>query len=115
MESPIKEVISKAPSDHGTCFQDLGHVFSPDHHVSVVELDVNIRLLVYQVIGSSGRGQADQFPEVTAQLMATGSLHFRKRGGEKGERGEDKKLTLLRILIYVKIFGNLVLLRPHQY
>lgn len=87
---PIKEVISEAPGDHGTCFQDLGHVFSPDHHVSVVELDVHVRLLVNQVISSSSRGQPNQFPEVTAQLMAAGSLHFRKGGGEKGERRRQK-------------------------
>lgn len=73
---PVEEVVPEAPGDHGPCFQDFGHVLSTDHHVPVVELDIHIRLLVDQVISSSGWGQPHQFPEVTAQLMATRSLYI---------------------------------------
>ena len=76
MVPPVEEVVSEAPGGHGARLQDLGHVLPPDHHVSVVELDVNVGLLVDQVVSASGGGQADQFPEVTAQLVAPRSLQF---------------------------------------
>lgn len=77
--APVEEVIPKAPGDHGPCLQDFGHVLSADHHVPVVELDIDIGLLVDQVISPSSWGQPHQFPEVTAQLVASRSLQFNKQ------------------------------------
>lgn len=64
------------PGDHGPSFRDFAHVLSPDHHVPVVELDVHIGLLIDQVVSPSSWGQPHQFPEVTAQLMASRSLYL---------------------------------------
>lgn len=77
--------------------------------MSVVELDIHVGLLVNQVISSSSRGKPNQFPEVTAQLMAPGGLHFTRREKAAGRKEETKKLTLLEILIYVKLVGKLFL------
>lgn len=63
--------------------------------MSVVELDVDVRLLVDQVISSSSRGQPNEFPEVTAQLVAPWSLHFSSevRGKKYWEAEGNKELT----------------------
>lgn len=84
-------MVPETPGDHGARFQDFGHVLSPDHHVPVVELDIHIRLLVDQVISSSSRGQPHQFPEVTAQLMASWSLHVEKAEENSRESEKDNR------------------------
>lgn len=81
--STVEEVIPETLCDSGADPEYLGHVLPTDHHVSVVELNVNIRLHVQQVVSSSSWRQTHQLPEVTVQLMTT-------RGLEKEEeRRED--------------------------
>ncbi|TNN78893.1 hypothetical protein EYF80_010819 [Liparis tanakae] len=63
--SEVEEVIPEALRDGGPDTEDLGDVLSSDHHVSVVKLDVHVRLLVQQVVGAACRSQANQLPEVT--------------------------------------------------
>lgn len=64
----------------------------------VVELDIDIRLLVDQVISPSSWGQPHQFPEVTAQLVASRSLQFNKQKGKAEGVRQTRKLTVLKIL-----------------
>jgi len=45
--SEVEEVIPEALRDGGPDTEDLGDVLSSDHHVSVVKLDVHVRLLVH--------------------------------------------------------------------
>lgn len=74
MVSAVEEVIPEALCDSGADPEYLGHVLPTDHHVSVVELNVHIRLLIQQVVSSSSRRQTHQLPEVTGQLMTSRSL-----------------------------------------
>lgn len=67
-------MLPEALRDGGSDPEDLGDVLSSDQHVSVVQLDVHVRLLVQQVVGAACRSQADQLPEVTVQLVASRRL-----------------------------------------
>lgn len=60
--------------DHGAHLEDFGHVLAPDHHVPVVKLHVHLGILVEQVVGAPGRGQAQELPVVAAQLVASRRL-----------------------------------------
>lgn len=53
--STAEEVIPEALSNSGADPEDLGDVLPSDKHVSVVQLDVNIRLFVQQIVGPSCR------------------------------------------------------------
>lgn len=44
--STAEEVVPEALCDRGSDSEDLGDVLSSDQHVSVVQLDVHVRLLV---------------------------------------------------------------------
>lgn len=69
-----EEVLSEAVRDRGAHPQDFGHVFSTDHHVPIVELNVHVGLLVQQIVGAAGRSETDQLPEIAVQLVASWSL-----------------------------------------
>lgn len=89
---PVEEVVSEAPGDDGARLQDFGHVLPADHHVSVVELDVHVGLLVDQVVSTSGGGQPDQLPEVAAQLVAPRSLVLNRAGRKRGREKETESV-----------------------
>lgn len=44
--STAEEVVPEALCDCGSDSEDLGDVLSSDQHVSVVQLDVHVRLLI---------------------------------------------------------------------
>ena len=92
MVPPVEEVVSEAPGDHGARLQDFGHVLPADHHVSVVELDVHVGLLIDQVVSTSGGGQPDQLPEVAAQLVAPRSLVLNRAGRKRGREKETESV-----------------------
>lgn len=54
--SAAEEVVPEALRDGGSDPEDLGDVLPSDQHVSVVQLDVHVRLLVQQVVGPACRG-----------------------------------------------------------
>lgn len=81
-------MVPEALCDGGSDPEDLGDVLSSDQHVSVVQLNVHIRLFVQQVVCAAGWSQADQLPEVTVQLVATGCL---------GEGDRDALKTVFHI------------------
>lgn len=51
--SLAEEVVPEALRDGGSDSEDLGDILSSDQHVTVVQLDVNIRLLIQQVVGTA--------------------------------------------------------------
>lgn len=53
--SAAEEVVPEALCDGGSDPQDLGDVLSSDQHVSVVQLDIHVRLFVQQVVGAACR------------------------------------------------------------
>lgn len=53
--SAAEEVVPEALRDRGPDSEDLGDVLSSDQHVSVVQLDVHVRLFVQQVVGPTCR------------------------------------------------------------
>ena len=67
-------MVSEALRHGGSHSEDLGDILSSDHHVSVVQLDVDVRLFVHQVVGAACRSQANQLPEVAVQLVASRRL-----------------------------------------
>lgn len=67
-------MLPEAVGDGGSDFEDFGDVFPTDHHVSVVELHVDVRLFVQQVISAPCWSQTHQLPEITVKLMTTRSL-----------------------------------------
>lgn len=87
--SAAEEVVPEALSDGGSDPEDLGDVLSSDQHVSVVQLDVHIRLFIQQVVSPARRSQANQLPEVTVQLVAS------RRLGEEDNSSLKAFLTFL--------------------
>lgn len=69
-----EEVLSEAVRDCGAHSHDFGHVFSTDHHVPIVELNVHIGLLIQQIVSAASRSETNQLPEITVQLVASWSL-----------------------------------------
>lgn len=51
--STVEEVIPEALRNSGADPEDLGDVLPSDKHVSVVQLDVNVRLFIQQIVGPS--------------------------------------------------------------
>lgn len=72
--SSAEEVVPEALRDGRADPENLGDALPPDHHVSVVQLDVHVRLFVQQVVGPTRWRQANQLPEVAVQLVASRCL-----------------------------------------
>lgn len=51
--SLAEEVVPETLCDGGSDPEDLGDVLSSDQHVTVVQLNVHVRLLVQQVVGAA--------------------------------------------------------------
>lgn len=81
--SAVEEVVPEALHDGGADPEDLGDVLPSDQHVSVVQLDVHVRLFVQQVVGPASRSQANQLPEVTVQLVASRRLRAENKNSLK--------------------------------
>lgn len=81
--SAVEEVVPEALHDGGADPEDLGDVLPSDQHVSVVQLDVHVRLFVQQVVGAACRSQANQLPEVTVQLVASRRLRAENKNSLK--------------------------------
>lgn len=69
-----KEVIPEGLHYHGAHLEDLGHILASNHHMPVVELHINLRILVEEIVSPSCRGQTNQLPVIAAQLVASWSL-----------------------------------------
>lgn len=72
--TPAEEMLSETMGDGGSDFKDFWDVFATDHHVSVVELHINIRLFIQEIISATCWSQTHQLPKITMQLMTARSL-----------------------------------------
>lgn len=81
--SAVEEVVPEALHDGGADPEDLGDVLPSDQHVSVVQLDVHVRLFVQQVVGPACRSQTNQLPEVTVQFVASRCLRAENKNSLK--------------------------------
>lgn len=97
--SAAEEVVPEALRHSGSHSQDLGDVLPSDQHVSVVQLDVHVRLFIQQVVSAACRSQADQLPEVAVQLVASRCL---------GEEDKSSVKTLIKHQLKLKVERTLI-------
>lgn len=74
-----KEMIPEGLYHHGAHLEDFGHILASNHHVPVVKLHINLRILIEEIVSPSCWGQTNKLPVVTVQLMASWSLTIWKR------------------------------------